>query len=622
MVPGKVAHCQYCGYHSEDFNRCERCRRKVPVNCKEMPITHSKVSKDGISCQKFYRGIREGTVADNLLKSERTPRRKLRKQFEEPVILTISSDEEEDSEAKNEPKPKEENVLDNDAGLIAMNSVVEPVLVPMTTISALEPVIKDNEEEPISEDEADVAEEIAEGVQEGNNGIVTESAESRPVYLTCRTVRIGSYKAVPKERVVICKQGIRICVPDIEDGSKYVTIMFRLKDIVRALIHFGRAMPVIFLYTTHPCAVKIRSVLSMSSKKGPYYDPTCNEETQKRITLLPERMTEDTKARLKMLFSFKDLLIELDNKEANDILVRASPKEVQETIKKTVTAASPTMSGPRPTKDYFQKILIYPPPPAKGGITINPEDYCCLGEEQFLNDVIIDFYLKYLTLSCLSEEDQQRTHVFSSFFYKRLTTRPVRSARRHHPMELDSTTSPAEKRHARVKSWTKNIDIFEKDFVIIPINESAHWFLAIICFPGLEGCVRMSDGVPVKLPPPQPKKYKKTKVEMQKSEVENKEVPPQTCIMKSIQIGSTTITPITPPGPSTSNLMMAIGEKEHVSIDEKDGGTIVDDLSDRDEAEGEEEEYIQMPSESEDEKTEDKSEEGTTDEIAHSSDGQ
>lgn len=43
---------------------------------------------------------------------------------------------------------------------------------------------------------------------------------------------------------------------------------------------------------------------------------------------------------------------------------------------------------------YMFRILVYPPPPCKGGIPINTEDYACLGEDQFLNDVIIDFYLK------------------------------------------------------------------------------------------------------------------------------------------------------------------------------------------------------------------------------------
>lgn len=76
-----------------------------------------------------------------------------------------------------------------------------------------------------------------------------------------------------------------------------------------------------------------------------------------------------------------------------------------------------------------------------------------------------------MTLTKLSENDRQRTHVFSSFFYKRLTTKPVRGARRSHPVEDDPNLTAAEKRHNRVKSWTKNVNIFEKDFIIIPINE-------------------------------------------------------------------------------------------------------------------------------------------------------
>lgn len=35
------------------------------------------------------------------------------------------------------------------------------------------------------------------------------------------------------------------------------------------------------------------------------------------------------------------------------------------------------------------------------------------------------------------------------------------------------------------------MDLFQKDFIIIPINEQSHWFLAIICFPSLIGPVTM-----------------------------------------------------------------------------------------------------------------------------------
>lgn len=72
--------------------------------------------------------------------------------------------------------------------------------------------------------------------------------------------------------------------------------------------------------------------------------------------------------------------------------------------------------------------------------------------------------------SVLSEEDRERTHVFSSFFYKRLTSKPKVKGRRH-PIEDDPKLSAAEKRHARVKTWTKNVNLFTKDFIIIPINE-------------------------------------------------------------------------------------------------------------------------------------------------------
>lgn len=69
---------------------------------------------------------------------------------------------------------------------------------------------------------------------------------------------------------------------------------------------------------------------------------------------------------------------------------------------------------------------------------------------------------------------------------------------------MDPNLTAAQKRHARVKNWTKNVNLFEKDFIIIPINENCHWFLAIICFPGLNGTFTM-DNKPIKIEPKQKK---------------------------------------------------------------------------------------------------------------------
>lgn len=45
-------------------------------------------------------------------------------------------------------------------------------------------------------------------------------------------------------------------------------------------------------------------------------------------------------------------------------------------------------------KIFYSRLIVYPPPPAKGGISVTNEDLHCLSEGEFLNDVIIDFYLK------------------------------------------------------------------------------------------------------------------------------------------------------------------------------------------------------------------------------------
>uniref|UniRef100_A0A8C8IKV2 Ubiquitin-like protease family profile domain-containing protein n=1 Tax=Oncorhynchus tshawytscha TaxID=74940 RepID=A0A8C8IKV2_ONCTS len=123
--------------------------------------------------------------------------------------------------------------------------------------------------------------------------------------------------------------------------------------------------------------------------------------------------------------------------------------------------------------------LAFPPPPSKGGIAVTTEDLECLDNGQFLNDVIIDFYLKYLLLERVPQDVADRAHVFSSFFYKQLT-------RRDNASEDSTSVSAQRRRHQRVKTWTRHVDIFQKDFLFVPVNQEAHWYLVVICFPGLE----------------------------------------------------------------------------------------------------------------------------------------
>ncbi|XP_073329719.1 uncharacterized protein [Pagrus major] len=125
------------------------------------------------------------------------------------------------------------------------------------------------------------------------------------------------------------------------------------------------------------------------------------------------------------------------------------------------------------------RLIQFPPPPLKGGITVTMEDLQCLDSGQFLNDVIIDFYLKYL-LHKASDAVTERSHIFSSFFYKQLTRRDNASE------GITKDACQRQRRHQRVKTWTRHVDIFKKDFLFVPVNQEAHWYLVVICFPGLD----------------------------------------------------------------------------------------------------------------------------------------
>lgn len=186
------------------------------------------------------------------------------------------------------------------------------------------------------------------------------------------------------------------------------------------------------------------------------------------------------KAVLRKIFMNGD---EVENNEIDTILEFikkrqaksiANPGSNGAAVSATVAAATTAA-----TENDTGNILTYPTNVSKGAITINTKDYECLAPNVYLNDVIIDFYLKYLQTEILSEEQKQKTHIFSTFFYNALNS--------HAPRATDATRrmSAAQKRHERVKKWTKDVNIFEKDFIIVPINQSEHWFLAIICFPSL-----------------------------------------------------------------------------------------------------------------------------------------
>ncbi|NWZ44698.1 SENP6 protease, partial [Brachypodius atriceps] len=331
------------------------------------------------------------------------------------------------------------------------------------------------------------------------------------VILNCRSIWIGMLRRMVVEPVIFCLDYIKIRLESQEE-SEIKEINLKTSELTKCEWCSVRKLPVVFLQTVPSTWSSLRDQLKMS-KDNVWYECKGDSQEEQYIILIFETgldphansIFEKIIMDIGIRNNISDFFVKISFEEANARLVaftkcleensKGSPSHRENKIK-NVTSESKMQQRNKQLPFFdddeeigephtvfigpIEKLIVYPPSPAKGGISVTNEDLHCLNEGEFLNDVIIDFYLKYLVLEKLKKEDADRIHVFSSFFYKRLNQRERRN------IHETSNLSIQQKRHGRVKTWTRHVDIFEKDFIFVPLNEAAHWFLAVICFPGLE----------------------------------------------------------------------------------------------------------------------------------------
>ncbi|PFH61316.1 hypothetical protein XA68_17671 [Ophiocordyceps unilateralis] len=165
--------------------------------------------------------------------------------------------------------------------------------------------------------------------------------------------------------------------------------------------------------------------------------------------------------------------------EEKRVVVQGGEPEVRPTS--TITrlrqtrSSLPTVPGGSPTLDRWtsqnaawrerwKRSLVYPAT-GKNRTTVDVDDIPRLDEGEFLNDNLISFYLRFLEMKLETErpELRKKVYIFSTFFFEKL-----RSTR-------------GKINYEGVKAWTAKFDLFSYDYIIVPVNEHAHWYLAIIC---------------------------------------------------------------------------------------------------------------------------------------------
>lgn len=91
-------------------------------------------------------------------------------------------------------------------------------------------------------------------------------------------------------------------------------------------------------------------------------------------------------------------------------------------------------------------------------IPITVRDLKTLRPPNWLNDEVINFYFELLRQRSKENSNYPRLHIFNTFFYPKLKSNGYDS----------------------IKRWTKKVDIFSFDMILVPIHLGVHWCCAEI----------------------------------------------------------------------------------------------------------------------------------------------
>lgn len=155
-------------------------------------------------------------------------------------------------------------------------------------------------------------------------------------------------------------------------------------------------------------------------------------------------------------------------------------EEMEEIIQSPPRETLLTDTDPFPDVNKTAELFKY----NNDNIIVRMEDYLCLSQNEYLSDVDIDFYLQYIYHEKMSPERREKIHIFPAHFYSLYSTSAEFSGWKN---EENAGLSALEKRYMRVDGILGDVNIFAKDYLVIPLMDNKHWFLAIVCYPSLNG---------------------------------------------------------------------------------------------------------------------------------------
>ncbi|CAF3354404.1 unnamed protein product [Rotaria sp. Silwood1] len=290
----------------------------------------------------------------------------------------------------------------------------------------------------------------------------------KPFEIRCSTIRFGIVEFNVESDVVLMKEKefeMKLTGGFLDN----VNMKLAYSDVLAFYFSFQSQTPAAFIQVRNEFAVLFDKYIPTSDEHGRGFDPNSKDERRRHVIFYLKTLTPDMeRIHISTIYYF----LKTKCPKMDVCCVSASRAQELYNLARYAKVSSPTPKKVPFTlnaNDLIGKTVGLNNNTIR--FDLSSEDLHCLNEGEYLNDNIIDFYLQYIYHEKLSEEDRKRTYLFNSFFYTRLTQKGNSD---------NSNISAAERRYNRVKRWLRDVDLFSKDYLIVPINQNAHWYIVLI----------------------------------------------------------------------------------------------------------------------------------------------
>ncbi|XP_072937238.1 uncharacterized protein [Epargyreus clarus] len=179
-----------------------------------------------------------------------------------------------------------------------------------------------------------------------------------------------------------------------------------------------------------------------------------------------KKRNQDSKEKLKDAVRESEIISKVIHKQ-NVALLEHKLKYELSIPESLIEEVPPTVELPKLTPEQEQLVdrALGPGPPSqllveKFNLRIHRRDLQTLAGLNWLNDEVINFYMNLLMQRSTERKDLPRVYATNTFFYPKLMQTGQSGLRR----------------------WTRKVDIFAHDLMVIPVHLGVHWCLSIVDF--------------------------------------------------------------------------------------------------------------------------------------------